>query len=200
MSILISDTSAWIKKIPSEQLQDADFVRIVNFFVFHSPCKGLSAMGVSLAEYGWSNPWKSPFYLNKQLRQAATNYELLFSAQNRTSKKNQSAVENKEAKKDMMEMALEKSGLKDHFPHSFEKEVICFRNNKNNQFISAFYHIRNALAHGRFCIQNVNGEDFFAFEDVGKNKVSARMILRKSTLLQWIELIEGGEKPYQRAQ
>ena len=100
----------------------------------------------------------------------------------------------------MMEMALEKSGLKDHFPHSFEKEVICFRNNKNNQFISAFYHIRNALAHGRFCIQNVNGEDFFAFEDVGKNKVSARMILRKSTLLQWIELIEGGEKPYQRAQ
>ena len=158
MSILISDTSAWIKKIPSEQLQDADFVRIVNFFVFHSPCKGLSAMGVSLAEYGWSNPWKSPFYLNKQLRQAATNYELLFSAQNRTTKKNQSAVENKEAKKDMMEMALEKSGLKDHFPHSFEKEVICFRNNKNNQFISAFYHIRNALAHGRFCIVSSHSE------------------------------------------
>ena len=38
----------------------------------------------------------------------------------------------------------------------------------------------------------------FAFEDVAKNKkknryeVTARMILRKSTLLKWIDLIEHG--------
>ena len=47
---------------------------------------------------------------------------------------------------------------------------------------------------------DVNGESVFIFEDVAKEsdklKVSARMILRKSTLLKWIDIIEQGERQY----
>ena len=68
--------------------------------------------------------------------------------------------------------------------------------------MSVFYHIRNAIAHCRLNMVDVDGECVFVLEDVQPNKnadrlkVSARMILRKSTLLKWIDLIEQGEREY----
>ena len=63
-----------------------------------------------------------------------------------------------------------------------------------------FYHLRNAFAHCRLNMVDVDGECVFILEDVvtskGKNKLSARMILRKSTLLKWIDIIESGEIKY----
>ena len=71
---------------------------------------------------------------------------------------------------------------------------------KENQSLSMFYHIRNALAHGRMNMVDVDGECIFIFEDVKKEKnkckVSARMILKKSSLLQWIDIIESGQKEF----
>ena len=70
--------------------------------------------------------------------------------------------------------------------------------------MSVFYHLRNAFAHCRLNMIDVNGESVFIIEDVqsskkrDKLKVSARMILRKSTLLKWIDLIENGEQEYKR--
>jgi hypothetical protein len=143
-------------------------------------------MGKSLVEYGWNTPWSKPFYLNKQLRQAASNYNLIYSAKSY----------------DAMDIALEKADLKDNFPLDFSKERVCIYDNQGNQFQSVFYHLRNALSHGRINMVDVNGECIFILEDVQskqneeKLKVSARMILRKSTILKWIEIIESGECKY----
>lgn len=61
--------------------------------------------------------------------------------------------------------------------------------------MSVFYHIRNAFAHGRFDFRILNNEKYYIMEDAYKDlKVSARMILKKQTLLNWIDIIEGGEK------
>lgn len=71
-------------------------------------------------------------------------------------------------------------------------------NKKKNQFISVFYHLRNAFAHGRLNMIDIGLKDdyVFIFEDIQKKKemckVTARMILRKSTLLKWIDIIEAG--------
>lgn len=60
--------------------------------------------------------------------------------------------------------------------------------------------LRNAFAHCRLNMVDSDGECVFIIEDVKANKndnkvkVSARMILRKSTLLKWIDLIEHGER------
>lgn len=176
----------WLEWIVPDKFNDKDLFRIVIFFVFHSPCPKLSAMGKSLSEYGWKTPWSQPYSLKKQLCQAASNNELIFSAQ----------------RYDDMETTLEKADLKDGFPYDFETERVCIYNNQKNQFLSVFYHLRNAFAHCRLNMFEVNGECVFAFEDVQaiKNsdtlKVSARMILKKSTLLHWIDIIEGGEKEY----
>lgn len=174
----------WLNWITSEEFNDADLSRIVTFFLFHSPCSDLSAMSKKLEDYGWENPWKKPYWLNKQLRKAASTYELLYSSD----------------KYERMHAALEKADLKDSFPNDFSRERICIYDNENNQFMSVFYHIRNALAHCRLNMVDVEGECVFILEDVqpkrnaDRLKVSARMILRKSTLIKWIDLIEGGEK------
>lgn len=135
-------------------------------------------------EYGWKTPWKKPYHLNRQLKQLASNHELIFSAE----------------KYDEMDSALEKADLKEDFPSDLNRERICIFDSQNNQFMSVFYHLRNAFAHCRLNMVDSNGECVFIIEDVKANKndnkvkVSARMILRKSTLLKWIDLIEHGER------
>lgn len=174
----------WLEWITPERFNDKDLFRIVIFYVFHSPCNGLSAMKKTLQEYGWNTPWRRPYKLNLQLKDASSNPNLIYSAQ---------SYEN-------MTEALEKSNLADNFPSDFSTERICIHNSQNNQFLSVFYHIRNSLAHGRLNMVNYNKECIFVLEDgsierkSGQFKVSARMILRKRTLLNWIEIIENGEK------
>lgn len=82
MKVLTERNPDWIKWIAPERFDDKELFRIVIFFVFHSPCANLSSMGKTLAEYGWSAPWRKPFYLNKQLQQAASNYKLIYPASN----------------------------------------------------------------------------------------------------------------------
>lgn len=188
MEIWVDENPQWLKWIAPNGFEDSDLYRIVIFYVFHSPCPGLSAMGKSLEEYGWKTPWRQPFSLKRQLKQAASNYDLLY------------AVD----KYKKFEENLVASDLMENFPSTFQKERICFYHNKGAQFVSVFYHIRNAFAHGRLNIVEADNECFFVLEDVlppsknGEKKLSARMIIKKQTLLNWIEIIEGGERHYRK--
>lgn len=177
----------WMNWIAPDRFNDKDLFRIVIFFVFHSPCKDVSSMRKTLEEYGWTAPWKKPYLLNKQLKQEASTYELLYSAKGY----------------EEMDLALGKASLlNESFPSDFSRERVCIVDNQKNQFLSVFYHIRNAFAHCRLNMVDVDGECVFIFEDVqpkknvDKLKVSARMILQKSTLLRWIDIIENGECEY----
>lgn len=183
MAIYVDRKPDWLNWLAPEEFNDNDLFRIVIFFVFHSPCPKTSAMGKSLKEYGWNTPWQKPYWLNKQLKQASTNVNLLFSSNSY----------------DNLEIALTKASLLNDFPSALEKERICIYDGQHNQFMSVFYHIRNSLAHGRMNMIHKNGECVFVFEDVVSNskseqaKLSARMILKKQTLLSWIDIIEAGE-------
>ena len=144
-------------------------------------------MGKSLEEYGWSTPWRKPYYLNRQLKQAATNFNLIYSANTY----------------DSLESALDKADLNGSFPSDFGRERIAIYDNMNNQFLSVFYHLRNAFAHCRINMIDFEGDCVFILEDIvpnqkdeHKQKLAARMIIRKSTLLKWIDIIEEGEKVF----
>lgn len=174
----------WLDFIVPERFNNAELNRIVTFFVFHSPCSELSAMSKSLGEYGWDAPWRKPQYLQRKLKATSTNGDLLFSAQTIND----------------MRQALEKADLLEDIMTNPGVERIAVYNNKKNQFMSVFYHLRNAFAHGRLNMVDIGLEDDYAFifEDVTKRKesyrVTARMILRKSTLIKWIDLIEIGHQ------
>ena len=52
------------------------------------------------------------------------------------------------------------------------------------------YHIRNSLAHGLFCLVEKDDEHYYIFQDTNKNQlISARMILKISTLKRWIKIL-----------
>lgn len=185
MSVTFTPNPHWIdKKLSIEDFTDKDLLRIIVFFLFHAPCEGQSAMGRTIEEYNWSAPWKKPYWLNRHLKKAASDFNILYSA----------------TSYDTLVTAFTKANLLTNFPSDLSIERISFINCKENQFKSVFYHLRNAFAHGRFAIKNVNCERVMVFEDVGigkyKGKVSARMILKISTLLKWIDIIEAGEKEY----
>lgn len=66
-----------------------------------------------------------------------------------------------------------------------------------NHVLSAFFHIRNALAHGRFEIKKHGNFLYYYFEDVQRDKdgskLTARMVLKEKTLLNWIDLIKNAK-------
>lgn len=181
----VDEIPSWMIDTPIEEY-DADFVKIIDFFQFRAPVPGQAARCKTIQEYGWETPWKKPYWLNKQLKEAASNYELLF-----TAKSQSEMTEN-----------LEKARLKDKFPNNLMQERICVANNKKNQFMSIFYHIRDAFAHGRFYIVNVDGHTVIVMEDVSPRgkplSVTGRMIIRKQTLLNWIDIISNGQKIYMK--
>lgn len=179
----IDKNATWLQWIAPEKFNDKDLFRIVVFFVFHCPCEGVSAMGKSLDEYNWHKPWSKPFYLNTQLKQVSSSDTLIYYSN----------------AYDKLDEKLVEANLAENFPSDFNTERIAIYNNKGSRFMSVFYHIRNAFAHGRLNMVDVKGECIFVLEDVSpKTKnVSARMILRKNTLLKWIDIIEGGEKEIQ---
>lgn len=180
MTVKTEEKPKWLKIQNFKELFDKDLEEIITFFVFHAPCNNQSAMQKTLADYGWNAPWRLPYKLNSQLKQASTNFNLIFSANNYNN----------------MEKALIKSDLYEKFPSDLKKERICIYDKMGNQFMSIFYHIRDAFAHGRFNIFDVDNEQVFVMEDQFRKKVSARMIIKKQTLLNWIYIIENGEKEF----
>ena len=195
----VSKKANWLQPIPDKILWNENFNIIYQFFVFDSIVDGASARGKGLKEdYHWSNPWAKPYYLNKQLKQLSTDERLLFSASVYEQKK----ASNKKKVETMAE-ALDKANLKIFPETSFER--ICIYNNRKNQIISTFAHIRNSFAHCRFNIVEDSGNIVYCFEDVdpsrdtlGRVKVSGRVVLFESTLLKWIDLIKSGEKEYSK--
>ena len=101
MAIYTKRNPDWMNWIAPERFDDNDLFRIVIFFVFHSPCADLSSMRKTLLEYGWTAPWKKPYYLNKQLKQAASQLEFIYSV------KNYNALEDALKKAEMYEKELD---------------------------------------------------------------------------------------------
>jgi len=178
------ENPGWLQWIVPERFNNPELFKIVIFFVFHSPCKDSSAMRRSLQEYGWSDkPWFKPEELKFKLLKCIGSFnetprkQILFSANNA----------------DEMDEKLKSADLLDNFPSNLDYERVAFVNSKENQFMSVFAHIRNSLAHGRLNMREIpeTNDFFFIMEDVNRaGSVTSRMILKKSTLLKWIDLIE----------
>lgn len=184
--VLVSKDCCWINDGAPWAATDQLINPLLKFYVVETPSPGLSARSIPLINYGWTQPWKKPQQLNKKIKRASTNPDLYFSA----------------ASLDKMQEVLEKAKLLDCFDlknHPFE--AAAFYDCKSNHTLSLFYHLRNGFAHGRFCIFKYKREYWFAIEDVtnqGKGnpadsrRVSARIVLKNSTLRKWIKLIKKG--------
>lgn len=176
----------WIKTLVPKNFNDANLNRIIWFYVIHTICTELSANSIEITKYGWNkNIWKTGKLKNYL-------YCICDFKKNVNFYKADSQQD--------MKNACEVCKLKKNFSKSIEEERIAFVKARNyNEVLSIFYHIRNALAHGRVAIKkNSNKQIVYILEDGkkgnGKFIVTARMILKEKTLLSWINIIENDSK------
>ena len=180
----------WLDTIVPAEYEDEGLYEIILFFVIHSPCSGQSSNGISLTERGWkAKPWYSPKYLKEKLDKAIFGNDLRLLKM----------VESK-AK---LQPEIGSLDLDDNFYIHRDKQRMLYskisQSGCESEYMSLFYHIRNALAHGRLAMYPAQNHDVtFVMEDgkqVGEKRddkfaVSARIVISKSSLLKLIELLK----------
>ena len=176
----------WIKKEIPKEFIDEDFLSLIVFYVINTPCISLSSSGISLSSYGWDKDiWKKSDLKACLFEIASLERNKTFSVAKKTSE---------------MKEACKKVQLLKGLQKNRDVERIAFYKCQQNEFLSILYHIRNAFAHGRFSLYlTTKQEVVFVLEDgVKKNgefQVRSRMVLKKSTLLKWMEILQSGKLP-----
>ncbi len=168
--------------IPKKYL-DNNFQKIFEFYILNVPNSNVSNKSIDITKIWGEKVWKN-MKLRAELMKVGDFKENInyFKAQRLNEMNNIAA----KAHLDKIP-ALKKL-----------KNNIIFYNQKN-EFISIFFYIRCAFAHGRFTIKEVNNEKFYILETGNKGKkqeiiVKARMIIKEETLLKWIDIILSGNK------
>lgn len=182
-SLRVDDFPDWLNKKEFTKQELEVLKEILPFYVVNTIQEGISYRGIGVGEYGWpSNVWNIG-----DLRE-----QLLYVA-NLTLNHNLFMVE----RLDDMENACHQAHLDENLAQYRDQERIAvYVNSNSNLVLSIFKHIRNALAHGRFMIYPSGEDMIFVMESVDhSNKtlvVKARMVLRASTMLKWMEIIRNG--------
>ena len=184
-TVMVPKYPKWVNSGLSVQHSARYYNALTRFYIVETPVKRLSSSSVPLRSYGWSKPWAKPEYLNRKLKDVMSQSKAMYSA----------------ATRDSMEDALSKAGLLSPIDERQPKERVVIYNCQKNQFMSTFYHIRNALCHGRFCYFKNQRNIWLALEDISHEHeendeiiavLNARMLLKQSTLIQWQRLITKG--------
>lgn len=188
---LTSKNPRWLEMTSDEQeIFDTIIREILPFYVFYSPCSTYSVQGRSLQYYGWDEkPWASNKYLKNKLDNQITNLLCIKSAD--TFEK--------------MEAVIAQCRLDDEsFTSDFEKERIAVYMSMDSLYMSIFYHIRCAFAHGRVSLR-LSGNNRMLLIENGVNSepdfaVKARMVLNFDTLKGWADVIQNGpeRKSYEK--
>lgn len=171
----------WIKKKKKSEFMDLEMMRIFTFFVINTPCSEMSSSGIGLSEYGWGKKvWRTNELKNALFKVASLKKDETFVVAKKTTE---------------MKNACEKCKAKKNFHNDRSKEKIVIYKSRSNECLSIFNHIRNSFAHGRFSFyDSKDNQVIIVMEDGVKNNgsfhIRSRMILKKSTLITWIDLLE----------
>lgn len=175
----------WIKKRVPDSYADDDLKEIVLFYVINTPCTDLSSSSIPLADYGWNKDvWKKGELKKELFRIANLESNISFFVAHKTNE---------------MKEVCRKASLSKGFHKNRKYERIAVYKGRYNEFLCICYHIRNAFAHGRLAMYGCddNRDIMFVLEDgvkkQNKFQVRSRMILRKSTLKRWMEIIKSGQ-------
>ena len=171
----------WLHAVVGKEFYDADFYRIIDFFVLHSPCRVSSYSPRSLESMGWKNPWLSS-------RFRSTFDELLGLVENTTLLYHKS--------KSYFRDIWISLGKENFFTVNGSTYAVVVYAGESNPRMDILHHIRNAFAHGRFAVKRDHNEYYIFMEDVGTINtlsglyVNARICLKKSDMIALIDFFE----------
>ena len=169
----------WISSF-NEALNMPEMSSVYSFFLAYTPCKGISAQGIPLPEYGWTNDsHMKGKYLERRLLEIAHLEEgkTAFFAKKREDEK----------------ALFETAGMKESFYLDCDDNRIAI-SCVDNRVMSIFKVIRNSFAHCRFGLFEREGVTFVAMENglimKSQFEVKARLFLSLTTLSNWINVIK----------
>lgn len=146
-------------KIPSA----GDMYGLIKFFVWCCPVPGVSIRGKTLQDYGWS----------------AGNINTLRAEIRRQSSLTRDTFKTIQKIDDLVSK-LEELGALVSYDLSCEF-AICYAGGKTDTD-AFFYMIRNAIAHGSFCLRNRDGEHFLVLETRRNGSLRGRAVLKMKTI------------------
>lgn len=178
----VSKDPSWINSEDTEKYGIESLAGIMLFYVVFCPCKQYATQKRTLEYYKWKKkPWSSNRYLKAELNKIATK-----------------SFQNQRKMTEWYNIKSQLDALNRADRHWFESssEFAVYSNIETSDYMSLFYHIRCALAHGRFLIMDHSGDKYYALENgIVKGKrffVKARIVLKEETLLGWIRIITNG--------
>lgn len=175
----------WIKKRVPDSYADDVLKELILFYVINTPVTDLSSSGIPITDYGWNKDvWKKGKLKKELFRIANIQSKKTFFVAKKTNE---------------MKKACKKASLSKGFHKNRDHERIVVYKGRYSEFLCICYHIRNAFAHGRLAMYDCdnNKDVMFVLEDgvkkQNKFQVRSRMILRKSTLKKWMDIIKSGQ-------
>ena len=180
--VRVSKQPSWIQEKKFNKRELEILKEILPFYIINTLHESYSYRSIGVSEYGWPlNIWNTRVLKDQ-----------LFHVANLTLNHNLFVVD---TLSDMSNFCM-RAHFGDDFYQYKDQERIVVYDNHTNIVLSIFKHIRNALAHGRFVMYPMGDDYMFAMESVDNHKealvLKARMILRASTLINWMNIIRTG--------
>lgn len=156
------------------KLSNKNLQKILDFYLFSCPTPETSRRTKTFEQLGW-----------KGTKQFAQLKSCLISAASNSLQANYYPC-----KKDELE---EKFAVVSNV-HPVDEYCVFLKNDEKTVLQSLFSAIRNALAHGSFSVQTYKKVRVYFFANY-HNYLKAEIVLQEKTLLEWINILQGGYKP-----
>lgn len=182
--------ATWWERADTNPLNEANFQKIINFYLFECPCEieqgsigkgnkrytAVSKRGTTFRQKGWTGgKLNTLFAAMKKTDNGPLNYHVFSVGEDISTK--------------TYNIERECSLSDQHF-----EMVVMAERSDMNRTSSVFYYIRNALAHGSFCQVLSSTQKIYYFESTRNDKVYARIRLKETTLLKWIEYFNSSQQ------
>ncbi len=158
-------------------LSENEYYRLYSFFVTYSMCGRQSAKKRSFTDYGWP----SDSIKNNALGNALSNVLSL--------NRNPNFIF---TDKDDLAIRFSSLDLHDGMVTNVDMErAVIGRTAECNNYLKLFYRVRDGFAHGKFKLRlSTNNEKMIVVQDDDGHNVTARIVIRLSTLLRFINEID----------
>lgn len=159
------------------QLTQEEYYKIYSFYVTYSMCGSQSAKKRSFTFYGWECENVKSTALGEALTSVLNlNRCPSFVFTNRDDLAAQFAA------LDLADGELENVD---------SERAVIGKTSENNNFLRLFYRVRDGFAHGKYLLRfSSTGEKMVIIQDDDRHNVTARIVLKLSTLLEFIEVID----------
>lgn len=183
--------NSYIKSIYDSRFTYEQIAMLLDFYVTRS-IAGQSGLSITLEDYGWKKLKNGHFDFveieNKILESAKV--KKLYCIRSNTIKDTLKSIQ---LSNEIIYVDNPKIVLQQSYSLSIDENENVKIDSTENRINCLFRHIRNSFAHANTYFFD---DDYMLLEDKEKNKITARILIKQQTLLDWIKIIDKNQIRY----